>query len=217
MLPHIGIFKRHNIHVKWGTIKDWKGPLPVLESNIAENMSTIRREEFSAARRMIRHAYEYIGRQVDAIGRDDSGCPLLPIDALGGITHTKTDCVVVVGKKTPISSIGIDMESMGRLSKPLWKLVFTEEEKKCLSGLSVSEQSIISTSLYSVKESFIKFYCSKMFMPCDMLDLQVTLVPTMFPNQYSANIEHNGNGRVSSLISSMVTHNGRNVFSHVFG
>jgi 4'-phosphopantetheinyl transferase EntD len=71
--------------------------------------------------------------------------------------------------------LGLDIEEIGRVSPDLWNLVFTENEKKYLSGLSSDEILVQSTAIFSIKEAFYKFQhpLTKTFL--DFLDVEVCL------------------------------------------
>ena len=57
----------------------------------------------------------------------------------------------------------------------MWDLVFTENEKKYLAGLSDEDKLVQSTAIFSIKEAFYKFQypLTKTFL--DFLDVEVEL------------------------------------------
>ena len=54
-------------------------------------------------------------------------------------------------------SVGIDIETTGRIDRPLWKHLFTDEETEHLLELEPAAQSRQATAFFSIKEAFYKY------------------------------------------------------------
>ena len=55
-----------------------------------------------------------------------------------------------------IESVGIDLESVGRVEKKLWPTLFTARERDYLGQLEPEKASVEATVFFSAKESFYK-------------------------------------------------------------
>jgi len=101
--------------------------------------------------------------------------PIWPDGIVGSISHCDKLVGAIVAKKTDHISLGLDIEEIGRVTPDLWDLVFTENEKNYLSGLSDEDMLVQSTVIFSIKEAFYKFQhpLTKTFL--DFLDVEVYL------------------------------------------
>ena len=107
------------------------------------------------------------------IGNDRE--PIWPEGIVGSTSHCDRLTGAIVAKNTHHISLGLDIEEIGNVTTDLWDLVFTENEKNYLSGLSVDEILVQSTAIFSIKEAFYKFQhpLTKTFL--DFLDVEVCL------------------------------------------
>ena len=131
--------------------------------------------DFSTGRYCAIKALEQIGivNAFIPIGKDKE--PLWPNGVVGSISHCESLIGAIVAKSTDHVSLGLDIEEIGKVTSELWDLVFTEKEKKYLSGLSENELLLKSTVIFSIKEAFYKFQhpLTKTFL--DFLDVEVSL------------------------------------------
>ncbi len=107
------------------------------------------------------------------IGKDRE--PIWPEGIVGSISHCDRLVGAIVAKSSDYISLGLDIEEIGRVTPDLWDLVFTENEKNYLSGLSSDDILVQSTAIFSIKEAFYKFQhpLTKTFL--DFLDVEVDL------------------------------------------
>lgn len=107
------------------------------------------------------------------IGEDRA--PIWPEGIVGSISHCESLTGAIIAKSSDHISLGLDIEEIGRVTPDLWDLVFTENEKNYLAGLSDEDKLVQSTAIFSIKEAFYKFQypLTKTFL--DFLDVEVEL------------------------------------------
>jgi 4'-phosphopantetheinyl transferase EntD len=139
------------------------------------NFSPKRLSDFSTGRYCAIKALEQIGIENAIIPIGEEREPIWPEGIVGSISHCDTLVGAIVAKKSEHISLGLDIEEIGRVTPDLWDLVFTENEKDYLSGLSETEMLMQSTAIFSAKEAFYKFQhpITKIFL--DFLDVEVAL------------------------------------------
>jgi len=145
----------------------------VLPSN--HQFSQKRLADFSTGRYCAIKALEQLGIQDAIIPIGEDRAPVWPEGIVGSISHCDRLTGAIVAKSSDHSSLGLDIEEIGRVTPDLWDLVFTENEKMYLTGLSEKEILIQSTAIFSIKEAFYKFQhpLTKTFL--DFLDVEVAL------------------------------------------
>jgi 4'-phosphopantetheinyl transferase EntD len=139
------------------------------------NYSPKRLTDFSTGRYCATKALEQMGIKDAIIPIGEEREPIWPDGIVGSISHCDSLTGAIVAKKSDHISLGLDIEEIGRVTPDLWDLVFTENEKNYLLGLSEKEMLIKSTAIFSAKEAFYKFQypITKTFL--DFLDVAVTL------------------------------------------
>lgn len=142
------------------------------------NYSPQRLTDFSAGRYCATKALEQIGIENAIIPIGEDREPIWPEGIVGSISHCDSLTGAIVAKSSDHISLGIDIEEIGRVTPDLWDLVFTENEKNYLSGLSEKEVLIKSTAIFSAKEAFYKFQYPITQTFLDFLDVELT-VPVM--------------------------------------
>jgi 4'-phosphopantetheinyl transferase EntD len=139
------------------------------------NYSPQRLTDFSTGRYCAIQALEKLGinDSIIPIGVDRE--PIWPEGIVGSISHCDSLTGAIVAKSSDHISLGLDIEEIGRVTPDLWDLVFTENEKNYLSGLSEKEMLLQSTAIFSAKEAFYKFQhpITKTFL--DFLEVEVAL------------------------------------------
>ncbi|MES2591099.1 MAG: 4'-phosphopantetheinyl transferase superfamily protein [Bacteroidota bacterium] len=85
-----------------------------------------------------------------------SGAPIWPKGLVGSISHSKNLAGAIVANKSSYKSLGVDIETLGRVEKKLWNLFFTSNEIEFISSANPEEQDFYSTLFFSMKESFYK-------------------------------------------------------------
>lgn len=115
----------------------------------------VRRREFATARRFAREAMARLGRPPTPLVPDEDRAPVWPGGLVGSITHTREHCAVAVARRTDVASIGIDVETVGRASGGIDRLIMVpgEADPWLESGL---DGPTIRALVFSAKEAFYK-------------------------------------------------------------
>lgn len=131
--------------------------------------------DFSTGRYCALKALEQLGIHDAIIPIGEDRAPIWPEGIVGSISHCDSLTGAIVAKSSDHISLGLDIEEIGRVTPDLWDLVFTENEKNYLSGLSHENKHVQSTAIFSIKEAFYKFQnpITKTFL--DFLDVEVVL------------------------------------------
>lgn len=184
----------------FSTIEKHELPLHNLSLPPNHQFSQKRLEDFSTGRYCAMKALDQLGMKDIVIPIGPNREPIWPEGVVGSISHCDTLAGAIVAKKSDHISLGIDIEEFGRVTPDLWDLVFTENEKNYLSGLSDEDKRVQSTAIFSIKEAFYKFQhpLTKTFL--DFLDVEVALPDLMRVNVFADSIDANSvirNNRVS--------------------
>jgi len=131
--------------------------------------------DFSTGRYCALKALGQLGIYDAIIPIGEDRAPIWPEGIVGSISHCDSLTGAIVAKSSDHISLGLDIEEIGRVTLDLWDLVFTENEKKYLAGLSDEDKLVQSTVIFSIKEAFYKFQypLTKTFL--DFLDVEVEL------------------------------------------
>lgn len=150
-------------------------PLHKLDFPPNHQFSPKRLADFSTGRYCALKALEQLGIQAAVIPIGEDRAPVWPEGIVGSISHCDSLIGAIVAKSSDHISLGLDIEEIGRVTPDLWDLVFTENEKNYLSGLSDENKLVQSTAIFSIKEAFYKFQhpLTKTFL--DFLDVEVEL------------------------------------------
>jgi phosphopantetheine--protein transferase-like protein len=135
-----------------------KKDISVLSANefaIAEKYGTKRLGDFCTGRYCLRSCTELLGYSGDILV-GERGKPLLPDNIAASVSHSKTLCGAIAADTTLFQSVGIDIESIGRVHKDMWHLLFTPNETSQLVCLDEPAQQKLSTIFFSMKEAFYK-------------------------------------------------------------
>ena len=121
------------------------------------NAVTSRQREYIDGRVLARELLDRIGVNAQTIASGPKREPLWPTGIVGSISHNERSCAVVVAQNSVVTSVGIDIETIGRIDRHLWANLFTEEETEHLQQLEPAAQSRQATVLFSIKEAFYKY------------------------------------------------------------
>ena len=133
---------------------DWD-VLTESEMAIAEKYGTKRKSDFVTGRYCLRQCTGPMGFRGDIL-IGERGMPMLPQHIAASVSHSRNICGAIAGPKSTYLSLGIDIETAGRVSKEMWHLLFTTSEQKYLGSLSPDEQLLQSTVFFSLKEAYYK-------------------------------------------------------------
>jgi len=127
------------------------------EQLLIEKAVTKRRSEFSAGRCCARQALRALGRADAPILHDQNGAPLWPQGIVGSITHSSTYAAAALAEGSKLQGLGIDMETVSRVSSKITDKILTAAEKKTVQSLADPTEQQSRTALYfSAKEAIYK-------------------------------------------------------------
>jgi len=125
---------------------------PLIKKAVAK-----RRREFSAGRSCARQALRALDCENTPIIHDENGAPLWPQNIIGSITHSTTYAAAAVAQDSRLLGLGIDMETVSRVSPRITNKILTEPEKIALQfHPDLAEQQRLLALLFSAKESIYK-------------------------------------------------------------
>ena len=145
-----------DLAIAWAPLEALSGdPHPEEWEDIA-SAAPNRQQEFVAGRHLARALSDQLGLPPAPLRRADDRAPIWPIDRTGSLSHADTLCAAAVGKRGTIQSIGVDVETIGRVEEKLWPTLFTEKEADYFSSLAPDTVALETTLFFSAKESFYK-------------------------------------------------------------
>jgi 4'-phosphopantetheinyl transferase EntD len=116
-----------------------------------------RRREFSAGRTCARQALRELGCADAPIIHNQNGAPLWPPGIVGSITHSKTHAAAAVAERSRLRGLGIDMETVSRVSPAIAGKILTGPEQACLQQQpDPSAQQRLLALCFSAKEAIYK-------------------------------------------------------------
>ena len=115
-----------------------------------------RQKEFIAGRQLARVLSDQLGLPPAPLRRAEDRAPVWPSDRTGSLSHCDTLCAAAVGKRNAVQSVGVDVETIGRVERKLWPALFTEKETDYLSSLATDTVALETSLFFSAKEAFYK-------------------------------------------------------------
>ena len=145
-----------DLAIAWAPLEALSGdPHPDEWEDIA-SAAPNRQKEFAAGRLLARALSEQLGLPPAPLRRGEDRAPLWPDDRAGSLSHCDTLCAAAVGKRSAVQSVGVDVETIGRVEEKLWPTLFTEKEAGYFSSLAPDTVALETTLFFSAKESFYK-------------------------------------------------------------
>ena len=147
---------RSDLAIAWAPLEALSGdPHPDEREDIA-SAAPHRQKEFAAGRQLARALSDQLGLTPAPLRRGDDRAPVWPSDRTGSLSHCDTLCLAAVGKRNAVRSVGVDVETIGRVEEKLWPTLFTEKEADYFSSLAPAAVALETTLFFSAKESFYK-------------------------------------------------------------
>ena len=145
-----------DLAISWAPLEALSSdPHPDEWEDIASAASN-RQKEFAAGRLLARALSDQLGLPPAPLRRADDSSPVWPADRTGSLSHCDTLCAAAIGKRDTVQSIGIDVETIGRVEQKLWPTLFTQKEADYFSSLAPNTVAIEATLFFSAKEAFYK-------------------------------------------------------------
>ena len=116
-----------------------------------------RQREFRAGRCCARQALRALGCEDTPIMHDQNGAPLWPQGIVGSITHSTTHAAAAIAQDSRLRGLGIDMETVSRVSPAIANKILTAPELATLQcHPDPAGQQRLLALLFSAKESIYK-------------------------------------------------------------
>jgi len=145
-----------DLAIAWAPLEALSGDPHPDEWEDSASAAPNRQKEFAAGRLLARALSEQLGLPPAPLRRAEDRAPLWPDDRAGSLSHCDTLCVAAIGKRSAVQSVGVDVETIGRVEQKLWTTLFTEEEAGYFSSLAPDTVALETTLFFSAKESFYK-------------------------------------------------------------
>ena len=137
-----------------------------------------RRREFSAGRTCARQALRELGCADAPIVHNQNGAPQWPPGIVGSITHSNTYAAAVAAESSRACGLGIDMETVSRVSPAIAGKILTEPEQACLQQqLNPSAQQRLLALYFSAKEAIYKCLHPLLLCRIGFEDARIEYIP----------------------------------------
>jgi len=120
-----------------------------------QNAVAKRRQEFGAGRLCARNALTRLGINKYPLYKGADGVPIWPNGIIGVISHSHNWCVAAVAKKNDLRALGLDIETIDRVSMRIAKKVLTPVEMEWINAGDEEAQKRLAL-LFSAKETVFK-------------------------------------------------------------
>ena len=145
-----------DLAIAWAPLDALSGKADPSEWEDIGSAAPHRQQEFIAGRLIVRALSDQLGLPPAPLRRAEDRAPAWPADRVGSLSHCDTLCAAAIGIPTAIRSVGIDIETIGRVEPKLWPTLFTEREAEYFTSLSPEQVGLETTLFFSAKESFYK-------------------------------------------------------------
>jgi 4'-phosphopantetheinyl transferase EntD len=192
--PLLPEFTGPDLAIAWAPLEALSGDSHPDEWEDIAAAAPARQREFTAGRLLARALGETLGLQPIPLRRAEDRSPIWPADRTGSLSHCDTLCAAAVGKRSAIQSIGVDIETIGRVEQNLWPTLFTEKEADYFSSLAPEKVARETTLFFSAKESFYKCQYPLTQEWVGFQDVEITRTDThslaIAPTRYAVKVWH---------------------------
>jgi len=192
--PLLPEFTGPDLAIAWAPLEALSGDSHPDEWEDIAAAAPARQREFTAGRLLARALGETLGLQPIPLRRAEDRSPIWPADRTGSLSHCDTLCAAAVGKRSAIQSIGVDIETIGRVEQKLWPTLFTEKEVDYFSALASEKVARETTLFFSAKEAFYKCQYPLTHQWVGFQDVEITRTDThsltIAPTRGAAQVWH---------------------------
>jgi phosphopantetheine--protein transferase-like protein len=149
------------------------GELYTQELSLISKAIHKRRCEFATGRACAREALGALGYAPMPILQAPSRAPLWPDAILGTISHSHTWAGAAVARAEQLAGIGLDIETVDRVSMNIARKVLTGAEAAVLHNLPADEHKTFLALLFSAKEAVYKCLASAVRVHMGFHDAEV--------------------------------------------
>jgi 4'-phosphopantetheinyl transferase EntD len=146
------------------------------EERVAVTQAVPRRQrEFAAGRAAARLAMQQLGWSPSPVPSNPDRSPSWPEGLVGGLSHSSTTCLVVMGRKEDWLSLGIDIEPDSGIEPSLWSTVCSTKELSWIYSYPATERPLLVSHIFTAKEAFYKSCNSEQQAKLDFHNCTTTL------------------------------------------
>lgn len=171
--------------IDYSSLADLKDYISAQELSLVGRTPVKRFNEFITGRICCKQCLAQLDVLDFPVLQDKFGLPVFPNHIVGSISHTKSDGIAILGKKSDILGVGIDIEEIGRIKENHLPIICTMEELDFLHQLNNLEQQLFSTLIFSAKEAFYKLAFSISTKEFNFKDLNISVTGT---NSFAARL-----------------------------
>ena len=142
------------------------------EQEIAATYGAKRMSDFCTGRYCLRSCTGLLGFHGEIL-IGERGMPVLPQGIVGSVSHSKVLSGAVAASANEFLSVGLDIESNGRVHADMWHLLFNSREASFLNSLNDADRSVVATMFFSAKEAFYKMQYPLSGMYLDFHDVEM--------------------------------------------
>lgn len=148
-------------HAAVGRVQDHRSGLSADERGHIGRAVESRQFAYSTGRHLAKRALLELGVEVSSIPTHASRRPLWPDGVVGSITHSRRYAIAVVGVRSGLAGMGVDLEMAGRVTEDIAETVMSRNERDWCQGLSLRGASgscppTAYTANFSAKEAVFK-------------------------------------------------------------
>lgn len=172
MVP-AGYFPSQVVHYFSGQRHGTEVLLPA-EMELSAGYGTRRLSDFCTGRYCLRQCTTQLG-YTGEIPIGERGMPVLPHHITASVSHGKQLFGAIAAPAATYSSIGLDIETIGRVQDGMWHLLFTGAEQHYLSKTPAADRDYAATLIFSLKEAFYKMQFPHTHTYLDFHEAEVTI------------------------------------------
>lgn len=123
---------------------------------LCNNYTGKRKTHFTIGRHCAKKALSKISESPFSILKGEENEPIWPESITGSISHSDNLIGALVARTSNYKSIGLDIETAGRVKENMWKSILTQQEIEFIASLPFLKQNKIASLYFSMKEAFYK-------------------------------------------------------------
>ncbi|MBY5768552.1 4'-phosphopantetheinyl transferase superfamily protein [Rhizobium leguminosarum] len=187
----------------------WPGEADHVSAAVA-----VRKREYVAARSAARRAMSELQLPLGSIGRTNTGAPIWPAGVIGSLSHGAGDAIAVVGSRSNVLTVGIDLEAAIPLPAEIASSVVMPEDQDAAANLSLHHPKCWQMVIFSAKEAFYKAFhqCTADLIDFDAVFLQFNLDEAGYSGDFhcvARDDRLNSRGLLQRLSGRWLVHSGR--------
>lgn len=147
------------------------------EHAVVQNAVAKRQREFAAGRACARRVLEPLGYPLHKLLKNPDGSPLWPHGIVGSIAHSHTWCAAAACRQEVLQGIGLDIETISRVSMNIAPKVLTDQEMHLVADSPLPAAQEMLALIFSAKESVYKCLYSSCKKRLDFHDAAIRPCP----------------------------------------